>query len=49
MLSMKVIGSSGKAKSYYAEYAQENGEAVGEFFDQTCPYRFTGVDSQLTA
>ena len=35
MLSMKVIGSSGKAKSYYAEYAQEKGEVSGHFYDRS--------------
>ena len=34
---------SGKAKSYYAHYAQEKGEAVGKFFDQTGEL---GIDGQ---
>jgi Ti-type conjugative transfer relaxase TraA len=35
MLTITGIGSSGAAKRYYAEYAQEQGESQGQFYDRT--------------
>lgn len=40
---MKVVGSSAAAKQYYAEYAQEMGEAEGKFYDRTGEL---GIDGQ---
>lgn len=46
MLSMSVIGSSANAKAYYAEYAQEKGEAEGKFYDRTGEL---GIDGKTVA
>lgn len=44
MLTIRKISSSTGAVKYYAEYAQEKGESVGKFIDQTSALGIDGQD-----